>query len=123
MSEHAEQAALFRWAALASRAHPELRLLYAIPNGGARNKATAGRLKAEGVRAGVPDVCLPVPRNGLGALYIELKRPGEPGRAKGALRPAQREWLAALQEAGNAVAVAHGWIEARGVIERYLSEA
>ena len=124
MSEHAEQAALFRWAALASRAHPELRLLYAIPNGGARSKATAGRLKAEGVRAGVPDVCLPVPRNGLGALYIELKRPGGvPGRAKGALRPAQREWLAALQDAGNAVAVAYGWEQARGVIERYLGVA
>jgi len=123
MSEHAEQAALFRWAALASRVHPELRLLFAVPNGGARNKRTAGMLKAEGVRAGVPDVCLPVPRNGLGALYIELKRPGVPGRAKGALRPAQREWLAALQEAGNCVAVAYGWEQARGVIERYLSEA
>lgn len=121
MSEHAEQAALFRWAALASGVHPELRLLFAIANGGARNKRTAGMLKAEGVRAGVPDVCLPVPRNGLGALYIELKRPaGVPGRAKGALRPVQRDWLAALQEAGNAVAVAYGWIEARDVIEGYL---
>lgn len=120
MSEHAEQVALFRWAALASAAHPDLRLLFAVPNGGARSKATAGRLKAEGVRAGVPDICLPVPRHGYGALYVELKRPWAPGRAKGALRPVQRDWLAALQEAGNAVAVAYGWIEARDVIEGYL---
>lgn len=57
------------------RAPLELALLHHIPNGGARSKATAGRLKAEGVKAGIPDICLPVPKNGYGALYIELKVP------------------------------------------------
>ena len=120
MSEHAEQAALFRWAALASGVHPELRLMFHVPNGGARSKATAGRLKAEGVRAGVPDICLPVPRNGLGALYIELKRSATPGKPRGRVSESQRDWLGALQAAGNCVAVAYGWEQARGVIERYL---
>lgn len=118
--ESREQCALFAWAERARTTRPELGLLFAVPNGGARHKATASRLKAEGVRAGVPDVCLPVPKNGLGALYIELKRPGVPGTPRGALRPAQREWIAALQLAGNAAMVAYGWDEARMMIEAYL---
>lgn len=123
MSEHAEQAALFRWAALASGVHPELRLLFAIPNGGARNKRTAWMLKAEGVRSGVPDVCLPVPKAESGALYIELKRSATPGKPRGRVSESQRDWLGALHAAGNTVAVAYGWEQARVVIERYLSEA
>ena len=63
-SEHQEQAALFRWAWFAQVKHPALALLYAIPNGGHRHKAVAARMKAEGVKAGVPDLCLPVARGG-----------------------------------------------------------
>ena len=56
MSEHAHQVALFDWANLHLGRMPELAAMYAIPNGGARSKATAGKLKAEGVKAGVPDI-------------------------------------------------------------------
>ena len=59
-AEH--QAALFRWASLVSLRLPELRLLFAVPNGGHRHRAVAARLKDEGVKAGVPDLFLPVPR-------------------------------------------------------------
>ena len=38
MSEHDEQVALFEWAALREAEIPELALLFAIPNGGLRNK-------------------------------------------------------------------------------------
>ena len=75
MSEHSEQAALFRWAAMQSKSIPALALLLAIPNGGARSLTTGGRLKAEGVKAGVPDIVLPVPRGSYASLWIELKRP------------------------------------------------
>ena len=78
MSESAEQSALFAWASQVSFSYPALRLLYAIPNGGARNKITAAILKREGVRAGVPDICLPVPSGAYHALYIELKRTAQP---------------------------------------------
>lgn len=57
--------------------YPELMLLYAIPNGGARSKRTAGRMKAQGVLASVPDVHLPVMRGPFASLYVELKVPGE----------------------------------------------
>lgn len=58
-TESVEQQCLFRWAAFAQAAHPELRLLYHIPNEGERSKATGARLKREGLKPGVPDLYLP----------------------------------------------------------------
>lgn len=63
-TEEDEQIALFLWAKMASATMPELDLLYHIPNGGSRGKAEAGRFKASGVKAGVPDIFLPVARGG-----------------------------------------------------------
>lgn len=63
-TESVEQQCLFRWAAFQSGRFPELALLYHVPNGGSRKKAEAGRFRAEGVKAGVPDLCLPVARGG-----------------------------------------------------------
>lgn len=113
--EAEEQAALFSWARLAAGTMPELKLLYHVPNGGSRNRLEAIHLKQQGVRSGVPDICLPVPRGGKGALYIELKR-----RSGGRLEARQKEWLDALNAAGNLAVVCHGWEEARTVIEQYL---
>jgi len=113
-NEHAEQAALFRWAEFARVRLPELALLYAVPNGGHRHKATAARLKAEGVKRGVPDVCLPVARGGAHGLYIELKT--ERGKAT----PEQLGWIRALRRQGYAAEVCHGWESARSMIEHYL---
>jgi len=62
---------------------PEFRWLHAIPNGGSRGdtersrKIRGAQLKAQGVKAGVSDMCLPVKRNGFSGLYIELKKPGK----------------------------------------------
>ena len=59
MSEHHEQCALFAWLRLQ---WPDLdRVSFAIPNGGHRHKAVAGKLKAEGVKAGVPDIFIAYP--------------------------------------------------------------
>lgn len=52
------------------------RRLWAIPNGGARDKLTAGSLKAEGVLAGVWDLLLAVPVGEYGGCFIETKVPG-----------------------------------------------
>ena len=59
--EWREQEALFQWAALHTPQEPKLALLYAVPNGELRSKATAAKLQKMGVKAGVPDMCLPVP--------------------------------------------------------------
>ena len=114
-AEHEHQAALFEWAAMAAQKHPELRLMYAIPNGGARTARTGAMLKREGVKAGVPDICLPVAKRGFSALYIELKAPG------GRLSDVQRQWQAMLTAHGNAAHVCVGWHEARECILFYLT--
>lgn len=115
LSEHVEQVTLFQWARTAARGpHPELALLFAIPNGGARSPATAGRLKAEGVMQGVPDICLPVARGGFHSLWLELKAQG------GRLSAAQQDVINRLLAAGHQVVVAFGWEEARQAIEAYL---
>jgi len=121
-SEHEEQKTLFQWAAIRAKGRPELGLLLAIPNGGMRSKITAAKLKAEGVKSGVPDVCLPVRTEQYGSLWIELKRPGERGRPAGRVSPEQSRWIADLQIAGQCAAVCFGWEEARDVIEAYLWE-
>jgi len=67
--EHDLQVACIRWF---KHQYPQL-LIYAIPNGGARSAATGAMLKAEGVRAGVPDLFLATARGSFHGLYIELK--------------------------------------------------
>lgn len=112
-----EQEALFRWAAYEAGRWPELRLLYHVPNGGSRNLVEAARLKAQGVRPGVPDICLPVARAGLHGLYIELKR-----RRGGRLSGDQRAWIEALRRAGYRALVCEGFDAARAAILEYLEE-
>lgn len=114
-TEDAEQAMLFRWAALMQRQYPELRWLHAIPNGGYRAPATAKRLKATGVKAGVPDVFLPVPKGGAPGLWIEMKR-----TRGGVISPEQAEWIAGLAAHGHRVVVARGFEAARVAIVEYL---
>ena len=113
-TEHKHQAALFRWAEIQNKRTPELSLLFAIPNGGLRSKATAAKLKAEGVKAGVPDICLPVAKGEYHGLFIELKA----GRNKPT--PTQVQWHARLSYEGYRVTVCWGWKAAREAIEEYL---
>ncbi len=112
--EGAEQIKLFRWIDFAAGKHPELRLLFHVPNGGSRNKAEAANLKRQGVRPGVPDLCFPVARGKYHGLYIELKA----GKNKPAEH--QRKWITALRAQRYAVAVCYGWEEAARVLEKYL---
>lgn len=114
-TEEQEQITLFNWAAMMEYRYPELRYMYHVPNGGYRNKAEAGRFKAQGVKSGVPDVVLPVARGGYHGLYVEMKRT-EGGRVS----TEQREWLEALTAQGYKAEVAYGWEEAKDVIEKYL---
>ena len=122
--EHLEQKFLMTWAGIMAKGkYPELALLYAIPNGGNRHIATAMKLKAEGVRSGVPDLHLPVSRQGFHALYIEMKkmsmRPKRGGR--GGVSDAQRWWIDNLNKQGNKAIVCYGADEAKQVIEEYLN--
>ncbi len=150
-TESAHQKALFAWAAMAERRGfkfawqettytqtfrsdepipgfpvPELKWLFAIPNGGARNAITAGRMKAEGVKKGVADIFLPVlkVRTELispndfqyhSGLWIEMKV------GKNKLSPEQDGFCDFVLRQGYRFALAYSWIYAAKFIETYLS--
>lgn len=125
LHEDAHQIALFEWVERVRARYPLLKLLHHIPNGGLRHKAVAGKLKAMGARAGVPDLCLPVSRvvGGLQyhGLYIEMKKPASKGSRAGTPTNDQRRWIADLREQGYRVDVAFGWEEAARILVEYLS--
>ena len=117
-TEAEEQEAVIEWAKAMEARVPELELLHHIPNGGRRSKAEAGRFKAQGVKAGVPDLSLPVPRGRYHGLYVEMKR-----KRGGRISPEQEWWIERLQKQGYFVDVCFGADEAIRRIEWYLTEA
>ena len=114
VSEHDEQCAVIQWAQLHERKYPALSRLHAIPNGGKRNIVVAKKLKAEGVKAGVSDLCMTVPRGEYHGLYIEMKAIG------GRLSDAQSEWINRSKENDYAAFVCYGAKEAIEILEWYL---
>ncbi len=90
--------------------------VFAIPNGGSRNKREAARLTAQGVKKGVPDLFIPRAAGKFHGLFIEMKR--EKG---GRLSPDQAEWIALLRREGYAAYACPGFDNARAVIDRYLA--
>lgn len=112
-TEQQEQISLFQWAELAERYLPEVKYLYAIANEGGRLK----NLRYAGVKRGVPDLNLPVARDGFHSLYIELKR-----RKEGRVAPEQSYWIAILTSLGHRCIVAYGWDEAKDAIVAYLGK-
>lgn len=115
ISESIEQQQLFQWASWLQPRHPELAMMYHIPNEGKRSRATGGRMRAEGLKAGVPDICLPVPTANYHGLYIEMKRIG--GRPS---KP-QKQWIQHLNEQGYQAAVCFGFEHAAQTIMEYLN--
>lgn len=109
---------------------PELEWLHAIKNQGHGDKIRGNLSKMEGVKAGVPDMMLPVPIMEHNAeyanqfeyhgLYIELKRlKSERGQA-GVASEVQTKWHNYLSGAGYKVVVCHGWLVAKQEILAYL---
>lgn len=115
MTEHEEQVALMRLVEMHKGRWPELGMLYAIPNGGDRNMLVAKKLKAEGVKKGVPDLCLPIARGDHHGLYVELKR-----QKGGRVSAEQKAWISALRGQGYRAEVCKGATEAWDVIREYM---
>lgn len=112
--EAKEQEAVFQWAEMQKAAYPELELLFAIPNGGSRNKLEAYGLKRQGVKSGVPDMFLPVSRNNFHGLWIEMKS------EKGKVSENQEWWIEKLTIQVYKTCVCYTWIEAIDTIMWYL---
>ena len=114
--EAQEQAALFQWAKMNEGKLAVLRLMFAVPNGATRKGGAieGAHLKAQGVRAGAPNVCLPTPSGPYHGLFIEL-------RAKnGRVQESQTEWLNALNKQGYRAVVCYGFETAKLEIIKYL---
>lgn len=126
--EHKLQCACVQWFNLQ---HRDLRgLLFAVPNGGARSKATAGMLKAEGIVPGVADLILLVPKrvkvlsafpneawwHTIHALCIEMKT------AKGRQSPEQKAWQAIVEAKGYQYAVCRSFDDFVRTINEYLGK-
>jgi len=107
-TEHEEQRLLVQWF---RRKWPDVRI-FAIPNGGYRSRATAGRLKAEGVSPGVPDLFIPA-----WGLWVEMKR-----SKGGSLSAEQKDWIAYLESVRFWCIVGKGADDAKGKIQAFLNE-
>lgn len=114
-SEHDEQVRLIEWCNIWMHKYPELDLIFAIPNGGKRNIIVAKKLKAEGVKSGVPDLFLPVARKYYYGLFIEMKR-----IKKSQISSNQNEWIQKLTNQGYLVATCYGHLAAEKMILDYL---
>lgn len=119
MSEHSEQVALFSWAKLMEGRHPQLKWMFAIPNGGKRKNGWWE--KAEGLKKGVHDIFLPIPihfdadfetiHHGL---FIEMKF------NKNKLTKEQKEFKAAMDAEGYKTVTCWTFEEAKQAIIDYL---
>ena len=113
--ESVMQQQVFKWTDYMLGKYPEFALMFHIPNGGSRNKLEAANLKRQGVKAGVPDICLPVPRGKYHGLYIELKY------GKNKVTEKQSWWLKALSKQGYAVKVCYNFDETTKALIQYLN--
>ena len=114
-TEADEQKLLFEWMEYAEVMYPELELCFHVVNEGKRSYRAGFDLKKQGMKPGVPDICLPVPKGKYHALYIEMKRV-----KGGRVSEAQNWWIDKLNAAGNLAVVCHGFDEAKAVILGYL---
>lgn len=104
-TEHEEQRELVRWF---RQTYKGVRI-FAIPNGGMRSRATAGKLKAEGVSSGVPDLCVPE-----WGLWIEMKR-----QRGGSVSAEQKDWMDYLKSVKHSCIVGKGAEAAKAAISEF----
>ncbi len=105
-SEHHLQAAVAEFLGFALPPHEAV--FCSIPNGGKRAKATAGKLKAEGLQPGAPDLLILWKGRVIG---LELKT------GKGRLSPQQMAFSMRWTTAGGVYAVARSLEEVAGLLD------
>ena len=111
--EHRIQTACVRWFRLQ---HPDLaHALFAVPNGGRRDKVTAAKLRDEGVLPGVADLILLHGNAFHGALLIEMKTPA------GRQSREQRWWQQEVEKEGYRYVICRSLDEFIASVENYLS--
>lgn len=99
-------------------------LCFAIPNGGLRGQAEANKFKATGVKAGVPDLLVAMPRYYCDpeeghalwyGLFVELKT------ATGRVAPEQAAWHLRLRAQGYRVEIIRSLPQFIELLTEYLA--
>ena len=91
--------------------------LFAVPNGGGRGKADAGKLKAEGVLSGVSDLILLKRNTEYGGLMIEMKT------KKGVQAGSQKDWQEKISKDGYKYVVCRSLEDFMREVNEYLSSS
>ena len=112
MQESRLQQACVRWFAYLPGI--DQRFLVAVPNEGRRSKATSGRMKAEGMVAGVSDLILFHPKAQRRPLFLECKLP------KGRQSPSQKDFEAIYTAAGYQYRVFRSFEDFAHLVCEYL---
>lgn len=90
------------------------KLLFAVPNGGSRHKIEAANMKRQGVKAGVADVILQVPKKGFASLCLEFKT------KTGKQSLEQKEYQRQVEMAGSKYVVVRSVEEGLTEMKKYL---
>lgn len=90
------------------------KLLFAIPNGGSRNKVEAANMKKQGVTPGVADVILLIPKKGYASLCLEFKT------ASGRQSDEQKEFQKQAEMCRSKYVIVRSAMEAIETVKKYL---
>lgn len=120
--EHQLQVSQISWCEWQSLVWPELESIFAVPNQAKRGIAGYTRMNSEGLKKGQWDLCLPVPRRGFGALFIENKCPIVVGKKKTKLSPAQIKRGHILEAAGNLCYVIRTYDDFVNLVTWYIGQ-
>lgn len=90
------------------------KLLFAVPNGGSRNKLEAINLKRQGVKPGVSDVILLIPKGGFASLCMEFKT------KSGKQSKEQKEFQKQAEMCGSRYVIVRSVKEAIEKVREYL---
>ena len=116
--ESAHQAQVVEWSRWAYKTgkYPMLNMLHCSLNGVKLSGTQAKIAKGQGMLSGVPDLFLPVPKNGYHGLFIEMKS------EKGRVTENQHWFLTNAESVGYKTAVCYSAKEAISAIEAYYSQ-
>lgn len=116
-TELTEQIRIMQYCKSMEAYNEEYALIYHIPNEGKRKQKTGSNLVKAGLRAGVPDICIPVSHFGMHGLYIELKKD-----KKSKISKVQKDWIKKLNNQRYVATVCYGADEAIELITAYMEE-
>ena len=110
-TEHQEQSLVVKYCTL--KKIP----IFHIPNGSYKSVTARTKSKQEGLKAGVPDLMLPVPNKNHHGLFIEMKRV-----KNSKVSVQQKQWIELLNKQGYKAIVCYGNNEAIKEIENYIKD-